>query len=207
MMGGAKRKRRAVRARGHKGKGMTRFKFNQWLINHFGFESYLEIGCQSDLSFAPIRVRRKIGVDPYHGGTHRMTSDAFFTQNKERFDLIFIDGNHHHDFVFRDIVNARKALTPRGIITLHDCWPPSGAYESLNRCGTCWRALAWHRQDADLDIAVGNFDFGVGCIVQRQNTNLVTLSKSLEELRYEDKTAALMRLLDQETLRRFVVSG
>lgn len=35
-----------------------------------------------------------VGVDPLLGGTHRMTSDAFFAANTEHFDLIFIDGLH-----------------------------------------------------------------------------------------------------------------
>lgn len=30
------------------------------------------------------------------GGTHRMTSDAFFATNEEQFDLVFIDGLHHY---------------------------------------------------------------------------------------------------------------
>ena len=35
-----------------------------------------------------------VGVDPLLGGTHRMTSDAFFAANADAFDLIFIDGLH-----------------------------------------------------------------------------------------------------------------
>jgi hypothetical protein len=184
---------------------MTRIELNQWLIDHFSFENYLEIGCHGDDSFAPIRCLRKIGVDPASGGTHRMTSDAFFANNTERFDLVFIDGNHHHDFVFRDITNAVKALTPKGIITLHDCWPPTGDYESLNLCGTGWRALARYRQSPQLDIAVGDFDFGVGLVLQRGNTDPATIQKSLEEMCFADKTPELMRLLSEEELKQFVV--
>lgn len=184
---------------------MTRIELNQWLIDHFSFESYLEIGCHSDASFQPIQCARKTGVDPASGGTHRMTSDTFFEQNKEQFDLVFIDGNHDQDFVFRDITNAVRALTPRGIVTLHDCWPPNEGYESLNLCGTGWRALACHRQSADLDVAVGDFDFGVGIILQRKNTDPVSLPNTLSDLRYADMTPKLMRLLGDDDLKRFVV--
>lgn len=184
---------------------MTRIELNQWLIDHFCFKSYLEIGCRLDDSFAPIRVAKKIGVDPASGGTHRMTSDVFFATNTERFDLVFIDGDHHHESVFRDIGNAVKALTPNGIITLHDCWPPDENYESSSLCGTGWRALAHHRQSPDLDIAVGDFDYGVGVILQRPNTDPVTFLKPFSELCFADKTAKLMRLVDGKTLKRFVV--
>ena len=184
---------------------MTRIEFNQWLIDHFSFESYLEIGCFGDDSFRPVRCARKVGVDPASGGTHRMTSDEFFAGNTERFDLVFIDGNHDQDFVSRDIANALRALTPRGIITLHDCWPPNAGYESLNMCGTGWRALAWQRQAPHTDVGVGDFDFGVGVVVQRSNTDPVVLSKPLSELRYADMTPKLMRLLGEEDLKKFVI--
>ena len=39
-------------------------------------------------------LKKKIGVDPVSGGNLRMTSDHFFKENKEKFDLIFIDGLH-----------------------------------------------------------------------------------------------------------------
>ena len=52
-----------------------------------------------------------------------MTSDAFFLQNKQLFDLIFIDGLHHSHQVLRDINNALRWLSPSGTIVLHDCNP------------------------------------------------------------------------------------
>src|ERR1700731_3738491 len=72
-----------------------------------GYQSYLEIGCQADGTFARVDVRRKVGVDPVSGGTVRMTSNEFFASNREEmFDAIFIDGDHHHDQVLVDAYNA-----------------------------------------------------------------------------------------------------
>ena len=51
---------------------------------------------------------------------HRKTSDNFFTQNKLKFDLIYIDGNHLFDFVKRDISNSLNFINQDGIIVLDD---------------------------------------------------------------------------------------
>jgi len=179
--------------------------FNQWLVDTFGFDSYLEIGCYQDGSFNMMQCARKVGVDPNLGGTVRMTSDEFFAQNEEKFDLVFIDGNHDQEFVFRDIDNALKCLTPRGLITVHDCYPPDLSYESVARCGTGWRALAHYRQSPDLDIAVGDFDVGVGVVVRRPNSSPVALDKVFTDLTYAEMTPSLMRLLPVDKLQAFVL--
>jgi hypothetical protein len=88
-----------------------------------GAKKYLEIGCFKDKIFSKIHVAYKVGVDPERGGNRRMTSDEFFKQNSEKFDVIFIDGLHHYDQVTRDVENALKALSRNGIIILHDMLP------------------------------------------------------------------------------------
>ena len=47
-----------------------------------------------------------------------MLSDNFFDQNKNKFDLIFIDGDHKYDQVKRDALNAWKILNNRGVLIL-----------------------------------------------------------------------------------------
>ena len=51
---------------------------------------------------------------------HRKTSDNFFNENQNVFDLIYIDGNHLFDFVKRDIINSLKFIKQDGIIVLDD---------------------------------------------------------------------------------------
>ena len=51
---------------------------------------------------------------------HRKTSDDFFYQNKYKFDLIYIDGNHLFNFVKRDISNSLNFIKSDGIIVLDD---------------------------------------------------------------------------------------
>lgn len=86
-------------------------------------KSYLEIGCDRNEIFSNICVTNKVGVDPRRGGTLRMTSDNFFKINKEKFDVIFIDGLHCYEQLRRDVLNSLKFLKDNGIIIIHDMLP------------------------------------------------------------------------------------
>ena len=48
---------------------------------------YLEIGVDKNLVFdsIPVLMKNKVGVDPFHGGTHRMTSSIFLKKIKKNF--------------------------------------------------------------------------------------------------------------------------
>ena len=73
------------------------------IIEKKKYSSYLEIGCFEDETFNKINTDKKVGVDPNSGGNVRLTSDNFFKINKDRFDIIFIDGLHAFDQVKKDI--------------------------------------------------------------------------------------------------------
>ena len=51
---------------------------------------------------------------------HRETSDVFFSKNTKNFDLVYIDGSHFGDDVYRDSVNAFKVLNKKGYIIFDD---------------------------------------------------------------------------------------
>jgi predicted O-methyltransferase YrrM len=94
-------------------------------------KSYLEIGCDKDQIFSRIDIDNKIGVDPVRGGNRRMTSDEFFEQNDQTFDVIFIDGLHYYDQVTKDVNNAIEVLNPHGIIIIHDMLPENAIQASV----------------------------------------------------------------------------
>ena len=51
----------------------------------------------------------------------KTTSDNFFKKNEnENFDMIYIDGNHHADNVYRDAINSFKLLNEKGFIIFDD---------------------------------------------------------------------------------------
>ena len=86
-----------------------------------------------------------------------MTSDDYFSNHDEKFDIIFIDGLHEGQQVKRDIENSLNVLNKNGHILLHDMNPPTafharenyevnGNYPSWN--GTSWEGYAWHRKNS-----------------------------------------------------------
>lgn len=50
----------------------------------------------------------------------RKTSDDFFFENKEFFDVIYIDGYHQYDYVKRDFINSLNFLKKDGILICDD---------------------------------------------------------------------------------------
>lgn len=113
------------------------------IIAAYPCASYLEIGCQGDKNFRAIKAAHKVGVDPASGGTHRMTSDAFFAQNKEQFDCIFIDGLHTYEQARKDVINSLNCLNPRGILIMHDMLPASWEREHVPRLYPIWNGTVW----------------------------------------------------------------
>lgn len=147
------------------------------LIERTGAGSYLEIGCGSGSNFSSIRCRQKVSVDPAEGQyssarpTHRMTSDAFFESNLEKFDVIFIDGLHHEDQVGRDLRNALIATTQAGVVVCHDLNPGSEAMQAVPRTQREWTGDGWkawiklRNERPDLAMVVVDADYGVGLIL------------------------------------------
>jgi hypothetical protein len=172
-------------------------------------QSYLEIGVRlADVNFNHIKVPLKIGVDPgaegHFEGTHCMTSDDFFKQNKDTFDLIFIDGLHESRQCLKDINNALSVLNNEGVIICHDMNPKIKEHQLLNDdplrikyveeqkklknkgyglwTGDCWKAFVILRSTRkDLEMHVIDTDFGVG-VIKRGNQQTISIPT---ELTYE----------------------
>ena len=126
---------------------MNRTEIINYLIDIRNYKQYLEIGVQNESqNFAQIRCAHKVGVDPRPVTTFQGISDAFFAQNKEEFDLVFIDGLHTEEQVIKDVENALKCLKNNGVIILHDCMPPDAWHqrepENFNE-GEEWNGTVW----------------------------------------------------------------
>ena len=137
-------------------------------ISKKGYDScnYLEIGCFDNKAFdtIPLPLNQKIGVDPLRGGTHRMYSDDFFSQNKKFFDVIFIDGLHTYDQCSKDVKNAINFLNKDGIIILHDMLPRSKTEETQEYSGDVWKVAYDLSQSENLNFIIANIDQGVGLL-------------------------------------------
>ena len=82
-----------------------RFEIIKQLINRHGYTRYLEIGVGKGKNFNKINCLVKHSIDPEYPATFVMTSDKFFKEldDSERYDIIFIDGDHSKRAVMRDI--------------------------------------------------------------------------------------------------------
>jgi hypothetical protein len=174
------------------------------IINRFiemgNYNSYLEIGLQNGVCFSYVKAKHKVSVDPdmkANNPTFRLTSDDFFKQNKEKFDIIFIDGLHENEQVYRDITNSLECLNDGGVIVCHDMNPEKEVIqivpkESVEWTGDCWKAFVRLRSERnDLEMFTVNTDYGVGVIkkgvqVPLQIENIDTIGYSdLEKNRVE----------------------
>ncbi len=127
---------------------MIRTEAIQQLIDKNGYKTYLEIGVFRGTNFFPVKIERKIAVDPefklnkrrklYYDILNRrvksaqyfeMSSDDFFEKKGDELfkesgiDICFIDGMHEYQYAFNDVINTLKYLNDDGVIMLHDCNP------------------------------------------------------------------------------------
>ena len=171
---------------------LNRKEIVQKIIEFKKFKKYLEIGTFKNDLFNYIDCEKKIGVDPFSGGNVRKTSDEFFQDNQEKFDLIFIDGLHKYLQVKKDIQNSLGSLNNDGLILMHDCFPRNYYYQAVPRCqidwnGDTWKALVELRTKEDLDVYCLNADEGIGVIFKRKNKNLLDLDiKNFTKLSYNE---------------------
>jgi len=153
---------------------MTRTEIIQHLIDIRGYKSYLEIGSFRNENFIKIRIDKKTSVDPDPDAyaNYQMTSDQYFAENKDKFDIYFIDGLHQHDQVWRDIRNSLEHLNNDGIIVLHDCLPKNErmqiedfkSHQHEEWTGDVWKAYYKAYSELQYKVQVVDTDYGCGII-------------------------------------------
>lgn len=190
---------------------LNRIQFLNRLIDFYGYRTYLEIGVAGGHCFAAVNAAIKVGVDPDPvvrelnvpaGLLFCTSSDEFFKTLNGRnfFELVFVDGLHQHEQVYRDVVNALDNLAVGGTIVLHDCNPGTEAMQRVPRVqdewtGDCWKAIVRLRTSrADLNVSVLDTDYGLG-VVRRGRSNLLQLAKRWDELTWNDLVAHRAELL------------
>ena len=79
--------------------------------------------------------------------TYKMTSDEFFEKTEISkwnftFDIIYIDGDHAGDQVYKDAINSLNYLSSGGCLVLHDTGPATYIKEPSDNegCGTAYKA-------------------------------------------------------------------
>lgn len=171
---------------------MNRTDIIQTLINKIDAKSYLEIGISAGDNWKKIKCDRKLSVDPepLSKADRVLTSDEFFKENEEKFDVIFIDGLHHADQVYRDIQNSLNVLNDGGYIVCHDLNPQKKEHQVIPFTGGTWNGDCWkpfvslRRDREDLEMFTIDTDHGCG-IIRRGTQEALALHPEIE-LTYED---------------------
>jgi hypothetical protein len=188
---------------------MKRTEIIQSLINKINGKKYLEIGVGPGANFATINCEYKICVEPYPmvNVTFTMTSDDFFKQNNENFDVIFIDGLHEHGQVYRDIQNSLKILNDGGYIICHDMSPNSEIIQRYPQAqpgewtGDCWKAwVKLKSEKSDLQMFVVDSDYGCGVITKGEQ-RLIDLPQELTWDTLENNRVELLNLISVEDFK------
>lgn len=159
-----------------------------------GFTTYLEIGVQNGNSLNKVNIPKKWGVDPDPNAkaTHQMTSDEFFKAHdrNQKFDLIFIDGDHERMQASSDIFNAMLCLRKGGVIVVHDCLPVNEKMQRVPRetkqwVGDVWAAFAWARETYSFESFVVDTDWGCGVINTAVKDSVGTDAFPIEDVTYD----------------------
>jgi hypothetical protein len=176
-----------------------RFDVIQYLIDTFGYERYLELGCrqahkQGVISVEHIQCKHKDSVDiNSNGNNYVMTTDKFFetTPDTQKYDIIFIDADHEKNAVLRDIENALLRLNDGGTIICHDINPPTEQHLQPRFCNNCWETWAHLRSTRyDLEMYAVDVDM-VGVIRKGSQTVWDKLVEATWEYLQKHKTDLL----------------
>jgi lipopolysaccharide biosynthesis glycosyltransferase len=173
------------------------------VINAFiadrGYHSFLEIGTDTGISIQRVKADNITSVDPDTStpATVHMTSDDFFASCTDRYDIIFVDGLHECNQVYRDIRNALSHLNPGGAIVLHDCLPSTERmqqhadhYPGGEWTGDVWKAFVKARSELLHLMYTIDIDYGCGIIDTTQKDRPDTnLPDNMETMTYADYTS------------------
>ena len=157
------------------------------VINHLpaiDSKTYLELGVFDGKNFELINAKIKESVDVNGNATFTGTTDEYFKQidKHKRFDIIFIDANHDHEFVVRDFNNSINHCNEW--VLIHDMVPPTKKYTKPSKCSDSYKVLYHLMQDPATEVYTMNENFGLSLIkMPGRHIDLRDIDKNL---RYEN---------------------
>ena len=170
---------------------MTRTQIINALIKKNNYKNYLEIGVNNPAyNWIGINAELKHGVDPNVDTTYRMTSDEFFENHiSQKYDIVFVDGLHLFEQVYKDITNSLDNLNEGGTIVVHDCnpiteitqkrvWKPG----TWTWHGDVWKSILKLRlENTNLEIDTVDTDEGCG-IIRKGKQELLKLEQTYADV-------------------------
>ena len=154
------------------------------LISDLNYKSYLELGVSVGESWKLISCENKIGVDnninvanEFVGVVHS-TTDDYFLNNKDKFDLIYIDALHEKNQVYKDFKNSFDALNDSGVIIFHDINPFDISQTYFNSSGDVfelWIELSKTYKVYTMIIELGESFDSVGIFIKSENHKFIDI--------------------------------
>jgi hypothetical protein len=160
---------------------MTRTEIINALIDKHEYEDYLEIGVntpsQPGYNWVGVKAKNKHGVDPNVDTTYKMTSDDFFKENENIYEIVFVDGLHIFEQAYRDIVNSLHSLRDGGTIVVHDCNPVTEITQRRERASDAWHGDVWKAivklRMEEIGLTIHTVDTDEGCAIIRRGSQIL----------------------------------
>lgn len=192
---------------------MNRIQIINALIKKNGYKTYLEIGvntpAQPGYSHEGVEVATKHGVDPNVDTTYRMTSDDFFAENTNMYDIVFVDGLHIFDQAHRDIENSLRFLNPGGTIVVHDCNPVREITQRAVRASSTWHGDVWKailklRMERK-DVSIYTIDADEGCAIVTKGSQELYIPETTDTYTWKYFKKNKKEILNLISIRDFCV--
>lgn len=194
---------------------MTRTQIINSLIKKNNYKSYLEIGVntpeQPGYNWVGVDVELKHGVDPNVNTTYKVTSDEFFEKHiSQKYDIIFVDGLHIFEQVYKDIVNSLKNLNENGTIVVHDCNPITEITQRRERASDAWHGDVWKSilklrlEEPNIQIHTVDADEGCAIITKGSQTLLKPKDDTIDMYQYHVLDAHRDKILNLITVKQFI---
>ena len=152
------------------------------LISDLNYKSYLELGVSVGESWKLISCENKIGVDnninvanEFDGVIHA-TTDDYFLNNKDKFDLIYIDALHEKNQVYKDFKNSFNVLNDSGVIIFHDVNPFDISQTHFNNSGDVFELWIELAKTYKVYIIKNEYDGdSVGIFIKSENSKFIDI--------------------------------
>lgn len=127
------------------------------IVGNLKIKNYLELGVEHGFNFSETskKCEKSIGVDiknqlqceiPENASFFLGSTDEFFSQNKEMFDLILIDASHSHENSMSDFIKSSECLNYNGLIIMHDTYPDNEYMVIPELCGEVYKTVLFIKQ-------------------------------------------------------------
>lgn len=189
---------------------MKRHDIIQTLINKINAKDYLEVGISNGETYKRINCENKVGVDPepLAKAKYTLTSDEFFKQNKQTFDVIFLDGLHHSEQLEKDINNSLKILNEGGYIVCHDLNPIEESHQIRPYVTGLWNGDVWktftnfRSKRSDLRMFTIDTDHGCGIITEGTQETIGVDKKGLTFHNFDVHRKEWLNLISTEEFQQ-----